>query len=257
MPFHLTDLDLSGFLFIIPARGGSKSILKKNLKPLCGKPLIYYTINFARQFVPDSQICLSTDDPQIIELAVSMGLNVPFIRPDEISGDHTGMMEVLKHAWSYYENMKIYNGIILLQPTSPFRRDIDLIEAVRKFRNTKAELLFSAFKVKENPYFLMYRETDSGNVENLFHSAGIERRQDAPEVLQANGAFYILDSLCLTNYSSFRDVKERRVQKMPYVNSLDIDDIYDWYMAELYISNQLVELDNFEYVKSISEGSIS
>lgn len=250
MGFQSPDINISEFLFIIPARGGSKSILKKNIKLLDGKPLISYTINFAQQFVPNEQICLSSDDPEILEIARMMGLNIPFIRPDEISGDHTGMMEVVKHSWFHYQDKKNYRGIVLLQPTSPFRREIDLINGINKFKESKTELLFSAFEVKKNPYYLMFRETETGILENLAKNESYHRRQDAPKVLQANGAIYIMDSTCFQKYDSFSEIEQRTVLKMPFVNSLDIDDIYDWYTAESYINNQLVSLNEFEFVNN-------
>lgn len=251
MVFLLPEINLLEFLFIIPARGGSKSILKKNVKPLDGKPLISYTINFAQQFVQNEQICVSSDDPEILEIASSMGLNIPFIRPSEISGDHTGMMEVVRHAWSYYKSKNIYRGIVLLQPTSPFRRDIDFIKALNKYKNLKPELLFSAFEVKKNPYYLMFRETASGELENLIKNETYNCRQHAPKVLQANGAIYIMNSECIEKYDSFSQMQDRTVLKMPFVNSLDIDDIYDWYTAESYLSNQLVDPSNFEFTKNL------
>ena len=91
------------YLVVIPARGGSKGIPRKNIKPLAGKPLIYYTIDTARAIVPDEDICVSTDDDGIIQIVENYGLKVYFKRPDELATDTAGTYEVLLHALDFYE----------------------------------------------------------------------------------------------------------------------------------------------------------
>ena len=88
-------------LYLIPARGGSKGIPHKNIRPLCGLPLIGYSINVAREFADDRDICLSTDDPEIAETARKMGLDVPFMRPDSLATDKSGSYEVMLHALDF------------------------------------------------------------------------------------------------------------------------------------------------------------
>ena len=109
-------------LIIIPARGGSKGIPRKNIKPLNGKPLIYYAIDTARAITTDANICVSTDDQEIKSVAEAYGLRVPFLRPVELSTDTAGTYEVLLHALDYYEKLgKQFKIVLLLQTTSPFR----------------------------------------------------------------------------------------------------------------------------------------
>ena len=121
-------------LVIIPARGGSKGIPHKNIKLLGGKPLICRAIDNARAVAPDSDICVSTDDSEIIQVVEDYGLKVPFIRPTELAADNSGTYEVLLHALSFYEQQgRTYDTIILLQPTSPFRRDEDISEALKLY----------------------------------------------------------------------------------------------------------------------------
>ena len=109
-------------LYIIPARGGSKGIPHKNIKPLNGKPLIYYTIDVARQLTSDENICVSSDDAEIIQAVEDYGLKVPFKRPDHLSTDTATTNDVLLHALNFYQSKGInYEVIILLQPTSPLR----------------------------------------------------------------------------------------------------------------------------------------
>ena len=123
-------------LFIIPARGGSKGIPKKNIKHFGGKPLIYYTIDVARELASDEFICVSTDDDEIIDKVEKYGLKVPFKRPDKLATDHAGSYEVILHAVSFYENAgHRLDCIVLLQPTSPFRQPIHVNEAIELYSN--------------------------------------------------------------------------------------------------------------------------
>ena len=92
-------------LSIIPARGGSKGIPHKNIKPFLGRPLIYYTIDTARSICSDENICVSTDDPEIIRIVQEYGLKVPFVRPTELATDKAGTYEVLLHALNFYEKL--------------------------------------------------------------------------------------------------------------------------------------------------------
>ena len=118
-------------LVIIPARGGSKGIPHKNIKPLNGKPLIYYTIDCARAICDDADICVSTDDDEIIQVVEDYGLKVPFKRPAELATDTAGTYEVLLHALNYYEQQgRHYDVVMLLQNTSPFRAAEHVKEAI-------------------------------------------------------------------------------------------------------------------------------
>ena len=109
-------------LVVIPARGGSKGVPRKNIKLLAGKPLIQYTIEAARALFADDIICVSTDDIEIKEVVESLGLQVPFLRPNDLASDTAGTYEVLLHALNHYETTGYYpDTLILLQATSPFR----------------------------------------------------------------------------------------------------------------------------------------
>src|SRR5882724_4663709 len=109
-------------LFVIPARGGSKGIPGKNIKLLHGKPLIHYSIEFARLFSGDENICLSTDSMEIQSVGRNIGLQTVFMRPTQLATDSAGSWEVLQHAASQYGGSKNYEALVLLQPTSPFRK---------------------------------------------------------------------------------------------------------------------------------------
>lgn len=123
-------------LYIIPARGGSKGIPHKNIKELNGKPLICYSIDVARELTTDENICVTTDDDNIIKVVENYGLKVPFKRPEELASDQAGTYEVIMHAINHYAAKGIYyDTIILLQPTSPFRKADDVKKCIEAYSN--------------------------------------------------------------------------------------------------------------------------
>src|ERR1039457_6994070 len=101
-------------LYLIPARGGSKRLPGKNIKELNGKPLIYYSIDAARQFAPNADICISSDDSETIRTVEKYGLQVPFVRPDKLATDHATSFDVIRHALEYYENQNIHYDVVIL-----------------------------------------------------------------------------------------------------------------------------------------------
>jgi N-acylneuraminate cytidylyltransferase len=139
-------------LIIIPARGGSKGVPRKNIKLLNGKPLIHYTIEAAQNIFSNNIICVSTDDEEIKEVAEQTGLTVPFIRPAELATDQAGTREVLLHAVYYYETIDYFaDTIILLQPTSPFRNSTQIKEALKLYTED-CDMVVSVKETKSNPY---------------------------------------------------------------------------------------------------------
>ena len=122
---------MEDILVVIPARGGSKGLPGKNIKNLCGKPLIVYSIDVARAITIDDNICVSTDDQNIIDVVEIYGLHVPFVRPAELASDTASTNDVLLHAIKFYEDKgKKFNKILLLQPTSPLRTVEQVKEAI-------------------------------------------------------------------------------------------------------------------------------
>jgi N-acylneuraminate cytidylyltransferase len=222
-------------LFIIPARGGSKGLPGKNIKPLNDVPLIFYSIDVARKFTNDSNICISTDDTKIKNLVEKgRNLKVPFIRPSELATDSAGTYEVLIHALDFYEMQmkKNYDAIVLLQPTSPFRTKKDVENALHLFNPSQHDMVVSVVETKANPYFSLFEENDSGFLEQSKKS-NYTRRQDCPKVYEYNGAVYVI------NVNSLKKMKINefvRIQKslMDKENSLDIDTPFDWEIAEYF-----------------------
>lgn len=222
-------------LVVIPARGGSKGIPRKNIRKLQGKPLIHYTIEAAREVFDDSVICVSTDDEEIKLIAESTGLKVPFIRPSNLATDTSGTYEVLMHAVQYYENIGLeVDTIILLQPTSPFRNSFHIKEAISKF-DRYCEMLVSVKETKSNPYYVLMEENEDGWLVKS-KEGNFSRRQDCPKVFELNGAIYIIDLKALKDkpISQFTNIKK---YVMNDESSLDIDSEIDWKIAEIYLSN--------------------
>ena len=148
-------------LYLITARGGSKGIPKKNTKHLNNIPLVAYSIKVAQELSLNEDICVSTDDPEIISISENEGLSVPFVRPAEISTDTASSDSVIMHALNYYENLgKIYDTIILLQPTSPFRKVEHVKEALDLFTG-KEDMIISVSESKSNPYFTLMEEDEN------------------------------------------------------------------------------------------------
>lgn len=223
-------------LFIIPARGGSKGVPQKNIKPLNGKPLIFYTIDAAREATIDNHICVSTDNKQYIKLIEEYGLSVPFIRPNNIATDTATTEDVLKHAVNYYKNLGIsYSKIVLLQATSPLRNGTQLKE-VLKLYNDNLDMVVSVKETAANPYYVLFEENKNGFLEKS-KKGTFTRRQDCPKVWEYNGAIYVINvkSLFEKSLSNFTKIKK---YEMDELSSLDIDTPLDWKLVELILKER-------------------
>ncbi|MFX1391958.1 MAG: cytidylyltransferase domain-containing protein [Promethearchaeota archaeon] len=235
------------FLGIITARGGSKGIPRKNIKLLAGKPLIEYTFNAVKKSKLINRVILSSDDDEIIEFSKNRGIEAPFKRPAELATDDAKSIDVLTHAVVFLKKIEEYTPdyIITLQPTSPFRiaKDIDnAIELVIK--NNEADSLVSVIKVPHNfnPYSIMMY--DGKFLKHYIKKVRIMRRQAKPVFYARNGA-----AIYITSYDLLMKKKKIIGEKclpyfMPKERSLDIDDDYDWQIAEFLIRNKLLVENN-------------
>lgn len=225
-------------LFVITARGGSKGIPGKNIKPLGGKPLLHYAIAQARAWAADDDICLSTDDIAIAESAMRVGLNIPFMRPDALSTDTAGSYEVLLHALNHYEQTgRQYDALVLLQPTSPFRTAKQIGEAMQLF-SPDVNMVVSVTNSKANPYYNLFEEDAQGFLHRS-KPGNYVRRQDAPPVYEYNGAIYVINtaSLKALPIAAFERVRK---YEMDAVSSLDLDTPLDWEFAEFLLERKIV-----------------
>ena len=222
-------------LVIIPARGGSKGIPHKNIKELGGKPLICYAIDAARKFTTDDNICVSTDDEDIIKVVEKYGLHVPFVRPAELATDTASTNDVLLHAIKFYEDKsKKFNKILLLQPTSPLRTVEQVKEAITLYRDD-IDMVVSV--MKSHAPAVLCNDNDDGFV-NLVYNKHAGGRQSLPAFYEFNGAIYVIniESLKSKGLGSFN---KRIKYVMSKETSIDIDDIYDFMMVESILHRKL------------------
>lgn len=222
-------------LVIIPARGGSKGIPGKNIKPLNGKPLIYYTIDAARCITDDNHICVSTDDDHIIETVESYGLKVPFKRPEYLATDTASTYDVLLHALNFYEEKgELFDAVILLQATSPFRNGEHIKEALTLYTKD-IDMVVSVKETDSNPYYLCFEEDGNGMLQISKGDGHYTRRQDCPPVYEYNGAIYIINPVSL-KLKPLNKFSKRRKYVMDRRYSLDIDNMIDWKLAEIIVN---------------------
>ena len=218
-------------LIIIPARGGSKGIPRKNIKDFCGRPLIHYSIDVARKIAPDSHIILSTDDEEIREVGRMTGLAIDYVRPVELGGDKVGSREVILDAMDYADRKGIiYNKVVLLQPTSPLRKVEDVEGCIALFSDD-TDMVVSVTEAACNPYYDCFETDPDGSLQISKGDGYFTRRQDAPKAWQYNGAVYV------TNPDSIRRMPmgefPRRIPfEMPKSRSVDLDTPVDWIIAE-------------------------
>jgi CMP-N,N'-diacetyllegionaminic acid synthase len=226
-----------GTLYLITARGGSKGLPGKNTKILGGKPLIVYSIEFAMNNMKEGdEICISSNDQDVLDIALGLGINIPFKRPEELSTDTSSSYDVILHAIKFYEDQnKHFDSVVLLQPTSPFRKSEDLQKMILLYKED-VEMVVSVKKSKENPYFTLFEENKLGFLEKS-KEGHFNRRQDCPEVFAFNGSIYLyrIKSLKEKKVNEFTKIKK---VVMPEERSVDIDTMADWILAEYYLNKQ-------------------
>ncbi len=223
-------------LFLIPARGGSKGVAGKNIALLNGKPLIYYTLDAALEIADPLNICVSTDADEIISRVNEYGLKVPFKRPAELATDTAETYKVVLHALDFYEKSGfLFDRVILLQPTSPFRTGTHIKQALAIFQKP-IDMVVSVKETKSNPYFTLFEEGKDGFLMPS-KQGRYTRRQDCPPVYEYNGAIYImnLDSLRKKPPAQFEYVRK---YLMTAEDSLDIDTQLDFLIAQAIIDNK-------------------
>ena len=219
-------------LFLVTARGGSKGIPGKNVRILAGKPLVCHAIDQALAVASgDDVVCLSTDSEEIRQAGMTSGIEVPFLRPEELASDTASSYDVILHALGYYESLgHRFGRVVLLQPTSPLRVVAD-IEGAMALWSDDLDMVVSVCESKTNPYYNAF-ETEADGMLHISKGDGhFTRRQDAPKVWEYNGAVYVMsvESLKRGPMSAFR---RRKGYEMPVSRSLDLDTEFDWLMAE-------------------------
>jgi CMP-N,N'-diacetyllegionaminic acid synthase len=231
----MPEIDLA----VIPARGGSKAIPHKNIKPLAGKPLIAWTIEAALHCRKLSRLIVSTDDPEIAKVALQWGAEVPFLRPAELARDESSSLSVVLHLihWFEEQGLPAPEHVLLLQPTSPFRTTEDIEAAIELAGSPKADAVVSVCEAKVHP-FLCKRIREDGMLADFIPSnMDYERRQDLPPAYNLNGAIYLNRCETLLGEGTFLP-RNTLPYVMPPERSLDLDTLLEWHLAELMLEDK-------------------
>jgi len=225
-------------LAIIPARGGSKSIPRKNIKNLAGKPLIVYTIETALKSDFLDRVIVSTDDEEIAEVARKYGAEV-VVRPKKLAEDETPTLPVLQHVVKYLEEKENYkvDVVVVLQPTSPLREVSDIDNSIKKVLDTNADSVETFCQVNYLPSCMFKIIGDKAIPLDRKSLEKYKGRQDFPELYKENGAVFVVRRNVLMRKNTVYGVDHRAVI-MPKERSIDIDDIIDFKLAELIINEK-------------------
>ena len=218
-------------LALIPARGGSKGIPRKNIRLFCGKPLLYWTIDAALASVCVDHVVVSTEDPEIAQLAKDGGAEVPFLRPPELATDVASGIAPVLHALDQFPNV---TDVLLLQPTSPLRTSSDIEAIVALRQQAKSESAVSLTNNTKHPAW-MYHLNDFQQLKSVMQVDADDCRQQLPTVYVLNGAMYLATRSMLVRSRSFID-QWTVGYLMPADRSVDIDTPYDWKWAEFLMS---------------------
>ena len=216
-------------LAIIPARGGSKGIPRKNIKPLAGKPLIAWTIEPALKAQGIDRVIVSTEDEKIALVAKKFGAEIPFMRPLALAQDDTPGIAPVLHA---IEQLPDYDWVLLLQPTSPLRSVEDIEGIIQFCRDEAAPSAVSVTQAGKHPFW-MYQRDDQNRLKPLIpNRPEITRRQDLPAAYALNGALYLARTDWLIQNQGFIG-SETLGYVMPEERSLDLDTALDWRVTDL------------------------
>ena len=231
-------------LAVIPARSGSKGLPDKNIKKLNGKPLLAYTIEAAQKTKAIDEIFVSTDSETYKEIAEAYGANVPFLRNNTLATDAASSWDVVKEAVIEYEKLEQrFDICLLLQPTSPLRTEKDILNGLGIFIEKDANTVVSVCETEHSP---LWENTlpEDGNMSNFFDKAiAGKRRQNLPTYYRVNGAVYIIKTKHLMTNAEVYDDKSFAVI-MDKQSSIDIDDWFDFLMAEVLIKERTVSNEN-------------
>jgi len=228
------------FLAIIPARGGSKGLPKKNIKELCGKPLIAWSIEVGLKSKYLDEVMVTTDSQEIADISNQYGANVPFLRPDELASDTATSFDAIKHTIDYYKNElnKEFDYIVLLEPTSPLREHSDIDKAIEILFDSSADVIVGICKTEDqNPAFLVTKD-----IENFIRGyenkdMKVLRRQDIKDVYFFEGTIYISKTNILLSKKTFYHENTIGYVVSKY-KSLEIDDMDDFIMVEAIMKHK-------------------
>jgi N-acylneuraminate cytidylyltransferase len=232
-------------LAVIPARGGSKGLPGKNIRPLRGLPLIAHSIRCAGLAADVSRVIVSTDSDAIAEVARAHGADVPFLRPPELASDTAAMWPVIQHALRTVEELDgiQYGSVLLLDPTSPGRLPEDIAAAVAALEgDDTADGVVGVSEPEFNPYWHCVVDDGAGYMRDLIPGAGgYARRQDVPPVYRINATLYLWRRAHVLGAADWRTGR-MRMHVLPESRAMHIDDVEQFEHANLALEAGLVKL---------------
>ena len=222
------------------ARGGSKGLPGKNIKIFSGKPLIAWSIQQAKQVKAIDRVIISTDSIEIAKIAKNCGAEVPFLRPKDISEDDTPEWKAWRHALSFLlENEgKIPDIMLSIPTTAPLRRVGDIEKCLNLYKKGDVDVIITTKDSHRSPYFNMVKDDENGNVSLIIKpKEKLYRRQDADVVYDMATVAYVMDPQFVMRNDSIFDGRVKAV-KVPLETSIDIDTMFDFKMAEFFLSQR-------------------
>lgn len=222
-------------LGLIPARGGSKRLPRKNVQMLAGKPLLAWTVDAARAARHLDRVILSTDDEEIAAIGRQHDAEVPFMRPAELASDTASSLDVVLHALRTLQDRgEHYDYVVILQPTSPLRTAADIDAAIELLLETRGDAVISVCETDHPPEWSNTLPPDRSM--RQFYRPGIRdtRSQDLPKSYRLNGAIYIYDCARLLRTGSLQMDDSCYAYVMPRERSVDIDSEIDFEIAQLF-----------------------
>ncbi len=226
------------YIAILPARGGSKRLPGKNLLEIAGKPLIAWSIEAALESGIFDRVIISTDSEEIARAAIDFGAEAPFLRPPELSTDHTSTVEVIIHALKLLANEETnpFTHVACLQPTSPLRRADDIIRASEILEDNEADAVISVCRNEHSPLWSNTLPADNNMEGFLPYKIQKTPSQQLPEYFRLNGAIYFCNIQRLLDEQTLFLKSNIYAYIMNRKNSIDIDDEVDFDLAEIYLS---------------------
>ncbi|WP_418113761.1 acylneuraminate cytidylyltransferase family protein [Vibrio scophthalmi] len=228
-------LNTKKVIAIIPARGGSKRLPRKNILPLGGKPLIGWTIEAAQNSVYVDEIFISTDDQEIADIASQFGVAVPELRPDYLSTDTSTTQSVIFYTLEKY--CKDADVVVLLQPTSPFRCCKDIDESLEMLSNKDANMVVSVTKCEHSPLWANTL-TDDLSMKDFVPKEALKPAQELQSYYRLNGAIYAFDVESLVDKGEIIYDEHCFAYNMSQDKSIDIDTEFDFKLANFFIKEK-------------------
>lgn len=238
-------MNIRPVLAIIPARGGSKGLPGKNIRPLAGLPLIAHSILFSKLCGEIAEYVVSTDNEEIVAVARRYGTRVPFLRPAELAADDTPLWPVLQHALTEMElrNHRRYGSVLLLSPPNPSRLPEDVSKAIELLEGDECAVgVVTASRPSFNPRWACIDIATDGYMRQSFPDGNVYvRRQDVPAIYRINGALYLWrrDHVADSEKPHYFEMPHR-ILEIPENRAIDIDSPDDFRLAELMLREGMI-----------------